>query len=62
VPFGLPLSYDQWIYLLSLGVLVALFVGRIEPAGGRIGARASRSATTRWRRQRWESTRPATRR
>ena len=25
VPFGLPLSYDQWIYLLTLLVLVLLF-------------------------------------
>src|SRR5258706_6537435 len=26
VPFGLPLSYDQWIFLLSLGVLAVLYV------------------------------------
>lgn len=37
VPFGLPLSYDQWIYLLALFVLVCLFVVASNLLGGRIG-------------------------
>ena len=37
VPFGLPLSYDQWIYLLTLLVLVCLFVLASNLLGGRIG-------------------------
>ena len=37
VPFGLPLSYDQWIFLLTLLVLVFLFVIASNLLGGRIG-------------------------
>jgi branched-chain amino acid transport system permease protein len=37
VPFGLPLSYDQWIYLLSLLVLVLLLAGAANLLRGRIG-------------------------
>jgi branched-chain amino acid transport system permease protein len=37
VPFGLPLSYDQWIFLLTLMVLVFLFVIASNLLGGRIG-------------------------
>jgi branched-chain amino acid transport system permease protein len=37
VPFGLPLSYDQWIFLLTLIVLVFLFVLASNLLGGRIG-------------------------
>ncbi len=42
VPFGLPLSYDQWIYLLALFVLVLLFAAASNLLGGRIG-RAARA-------------------
>ena len=37
VPFGLQLSYDQWIYLLTLLVLVLLFGAASNLLGGRIG-------------------------
>ena len=37
VPFGLPLSYDQWIFLLALFVLVLSFVTASNLLGGRIG-------------------------
>lgn len=37
VPFGLPLSYDQWIFLLALFVLVLGFVIASNLLGGRIG-------------------------
>ncbi len=37
VPFGLPLSYDQWIFLLTLFVLVLLFIIGSNLVGGRIG-------------------------
>ena len=37
VPFGLPLSYDQWIYLLSLSVLVLLFAAAANLLSGRVG-------------------------
>ena len=36
-PFGLPLSPDQWLYLLSLGVLIALFVLARNLLAGRTG-------------------------
>lgn len=42
VPFGLPLTYDQWIYLLALFVLVLLLVVASNLLGGRIG-RAARA-------------------
>ena len=37
VPFGLPLSYDQWMFLVSLAVLAFLFVVASNLLGGRIG-------------------------
>jgi branched-chain amino acid transport system permease protein len=37
VPFGLPLSYDQWIYLLTLLVLVVLLAAAANLLSGRIG-------------------------
>jgi branched-chain amino acid transport system permease protein len=37
VPFGLPLSYDQWIYLLTLLVLVVLLAAAANLMSGRIG-------------------------
>jgi len=37
VPLGLPLSYDQWIFLLSLGVLVTLYIVASNLLRGRIG-------------------------
>ena len=37
VPFGLPLSYDQWMFLVSLAVLALLFVVASNLLGGRIG-------------------------
>jgi branched-chain amino acid transport system permease protein len=37
VPFGLPLSYDQWIFLLALGVLLLSFVTASNLLRGRIG-------------------------
>ncbi len=37
VPFGLPLSYDQWIFLLALWVLVLSFVTASNLQSGRIG-------------------------
>ena len=37
VPFGLPLSFDQWVFLLSLFVLVLSFVTASNLLGGRIG-------------------------
>jgi branched-chain amino acid transport system permease protein len=40
VPFGLPLSYDQWIFLLTLFVLVVLFIVASNLLGGRIGRAA----------------------
>lgn len=36
-PFGLPLSQDQWIYLFTLGVGVALFVLAWNIVHGRVG-------------------------
>jgi branched-chain amino acid transport system permease protein len=42
VPLGLPLTYDQWIYLLALLVLVLLFWVASNLLGGRIG-RAARA-------------------
>ena len=36
-PFGLPLTPDQWLYVLSLGVLVALFVLAWNLLRGRTG-------------------------
>ena len=40
VPFGLPLSYDQWIYLLALAVLTVSFVAASNLLRGRIGRAA----------------------
>ena len=37
VPFGLPLSFDQWLYLLTLLTLTASFVVAANLLGGRIG-------------------------
>jgi branched-chain amino acid transport system permease protein len=37
VPFGLPLSHDQWIYLLALAILAALLVLASNLLRGRIG-------------------------
>ena len=37
VPLGLPLSYDQWIFLLALLVLVCLYLMASNLLGGRIG-------------------------
>ena len=37
VPFGLPLSFDQWLYLLTLSVLVVLLVLASNLLRGRIG-------------------------
>jgi branched-chain amino acid transport system permease protein len=37
VPFGLPLSYDQWMFLVSLAVLALLFVVASNLLCGRIG-------------------------
>jgi branched-chain amino acid transport system permease protein len=37
VPLGLPLSYDQWIFLLALLVLVLSFLTASSLLGGRIG-------------------------
>lgn len=37
VPFGLPLSFDQWLYLLTLLVLAAAFVFASNLLRGRIG-------------------------
>ncbi len=36
-PFGLPLSPDQWLYLFTLAVAVALFAGGWNLVRGRIG-------------------------
>jgi len=37
VPFGLPLRYDQWIFLLALLVLLLSFATASSLLGGRIG-------------------------
>ena len=37
VPFGLPLSFDQWLYLLTLLTLAASFVAAANLLRGRIG-------------------------
>jgi len=37
VPFGLPMSYDQWLFLLVLAVLVASFATASNLLRGRIG-------------------------
>jgi branched-chain amino acid transport system permease protein len=37
VPFGLPLSFDQWLYMLTLAVLVLLLVLASNLLRGRIG-------------------------
>jgi len=37
VPFGLPLSFDQWLYLLTLLTLAAAFIITANLLGGRIG-------------------------
>jgi branched-chain amino acid transport system permease protein len=37
VPFGLPLSFDQWLYLLTLATLAASFVAAANLLRGRIG-------------------------
>jgi branched-chain amino acid transport system permease protein len=37
VPFGLPLSFDQWLYLLTLFTLVAAFVIASNLLRGRLG-------------------------
>jgi branched-chain amino acid transport system permease protein len=37
VPFGLPLSYDQWLYLLTLAVLALLYALAANLLRGRIG-------------------------
>jgi branched-chain amino acid transport system permease protein len=37
VPFGLPFSFDQWLYLLTLLTLAASFVAAANLLGGRIG-------------------------
>ena len=37
VPFGLALSFDQWLYLLTLALLVLLHVLAANLLGGRIG-------------------------
>jgi branched-chain amino acid transport system permease protein len=42
VPFGLPLSFDQWLYLLTLLVLAAAFLFASNLLRGRIG-RATRA-------------------
>ena len=42
VPFGLPLSFDQWLYLLTLLVLAAAFMFASNLLRGRIG-RATRA-------------------
>jgi branched-chain amino acid transport system permease protein len=36
-PFGLPLNPDQWLYFLTLGVLIVLFVLATNLLGGRTG-------------------------
>lgn len=36
-PFGLPLSEDQWLYFLTLAILIALFVAARNLLQGRIG-------------------------
>ena len=36
-PFGLPLSEDQWLYLITLGVLIVMFVLARNLLAGRIG-------------------------
>jgi branched-chain amino acid transport system permease protein len=36
-PFGLPLSFDQWLYLFTLVTLILLFVIATNLLGGRIG-------------------------
>lgn len=36
-PFGLPLSFDQWLYLFTLMTLIVLFVIATNLLGGRIG-------------------------
>ncbi len=40
VPFGLPLSFDQWLYLLSLGTVVLCFVLAANLLRGRVGRAA----------------------
>jgi branched-chain amino acid transport system permease protein len=42
VPFGLPLSFDQWLYLLTLAALAASFLLAANLLRGRIG-RAARA-------------------
>lgn len=37
VPFGLPLSFDQWLYLLTLATLTVSFVATANLLRGRIG-------------------------
>jgi branched-chain amino acid transport system permease protein len=37
VPFGLPLSQDQWLYFFSLAIAIALFAIAANLMGGRIG-------------------------
>jgi branched-chain amino acid transport system permease protein len=37
VPFGLPLSFDQWLYLLALATLTVSFVAAANLLRGRIG-------------------------
>jgi branched-chain amino acid transport system permease protein len=36
-PFGLPLNSDQWLYIFTLAVLIALFVGAANLANSRTG-------------------------
>lgn len=36
-PFGASISFDQWLYWLTLGVLVVLFIAAYNLLGGRIG-------------------------
>ncbi len=36
-PFGLPLTEDQWLYFLALGVTIVLFVLARNLLGGRVG-------------------------
>ncbi len=40
VPFGLPLSFDQWLYLLALTFMAVAFVLAANLLGGRIGRAA----------------------
>ena len=60
-PLGLPLSSDQWMFLVVLAVAILMFWAARNLLDSRIGRACEPSAINRWRQTPWASIRPTTR-